>query len=335
MDNSISSQRFVTPAFESEAVNANESAKEATAPAMQLLRSVALEEKLQNAVAALKESTLVKQPSVTVNLDTKLASFWSGMMDDCEERTGMEAVEHDRTRDLNYLHSKGRQLEREISRMPQGISQDLAAHKLKTFIATHEQRIEREYKAALGAVQGTSTLPSITLTEGSEYLRHDTAGFEPRSIEVLSGAESVYSASTNNIYVGEPMINGEIARFWDDMIDDAMLRSGRAEVEHIHHRDAAYLQDKVRDLELKISKMPAGAEKNTAASTLQRFADEQKQGIEEAYQRGLDRVAKSEAPPTPRVPLGLMETVEALTDELQKVSQSPIHGSGAPFIHLA
>ena len=125
------------------------------------------------------------------------------------------------------------------------------------------------------------------------------------------------------------VIDADLASFWDNMPDDdAAMRYGRDAVQHNYVRDLNHLQDKVGQLERKISRMPDGPEKEAAASTLQRFADDQKQGLEQTRQMGLSNLSGTVPGfprlevPLPTSALGLFEEVRALTNELQNLSQS-------------
>ena len=249
-------------------------------------------------------------PSV---IDADLASFWDGMLDTFEERTGLEAIEHDHSRDLNYLHGRGEQLKSSISQMPNGPEKDAAASKLSNFIAKNESRIERQYQSALAAEQSPRTGPARNL---------------PREFRIEPESEAFQTTSPTAKSLTPSVIDADLSSFWDDMMDDAAMRYGRDAVQHNYVRDLGHLEDKLGQLDRKISRMPDGPEKDTAASTLQRFADDQKQRIEQTRDMGLSNLTGTVpgfpklATPFPPSALGLFEEVGALTNELQNSSQS-------------
>lgn len=124
------------------------SAPQETAQTKQALFSLYLEEKLQNELGELKN-----QYGAFSSIASKLANFWSDMLDTFEERTGLDAVEHDHSRDLSYLKSKGSRLQGEIDKMPPGPAREAATATLQNFLAREESRIEKRYQQELKGLE--------------------------------------------------------------------------------------------------------------------------------------------------------------------------------------
>ena len=106
-------------------------------------------------------------PGIAGTLDAKLANFWHGMLDTMEERTGVDAIEHDRARDSAYLASKGRALRAEIDRLPDGPHKAAALEKLDGFVEKNTARIEQDYRRAMTVETGGGVVrdPSAFLSK--------------------------------------------------------------------------------------------------------------------------------------------------------------------------
>lgn len=143
-----------------------------TAQAKQALFSLALEEKLQNELDELKN-----QYAASASITSKLANFWSGMLDTFEERTGLDAVEHDHSRDLSYLKSKGSHLQGEIDKMPPGPAREAATATLQDFLAREESRIEKRYQQELNGLE-PGIISTPFLSPRAENVRQMTSLLE-------------------------------------------------------------------------------------------------------------------------------------------------------------
>lgn len=91
---------------------------------------------------------------IAARLEAKLGRFWEGMVDTMEERTGIDAIQHNHDRDRGYLARQGRALLAEISGLPDGPDKDAALHKLERFVQTHTKRIEDTYQRAMARETG-------------------------------------------------------------------------------------------------------------------------------------------------------------------------------------
>lgn len=82
-----------------------------------------------------------------------LDSFWSGMMDTFEERSGIDAVKHNYERDMSFLLSKGKQLNEKLSGMNSWMAAP-RAEQLHGFLSGEKARIEAEYKQGMAQLEG-------------------------------------------------------------------------------------------------------------------------------------------------------------------------------------
>ena len=122
---------------------------------MQIIARPFIPAALPEAVATAESAAVGRGRQGTAEtLQSELNHFWDGMMDTMEERTGVEAIEHDRARDSAYLASKGRALRAEVDRMPDGPGKEAALEKLDSFLQKQTARIQNTYQREMAAQAG-------------------------------------------------------------------------------------------------------------------------------------------------------------------------------------
>lgn len=110
---------------------------------IQLLRTTILSEKLDSELASSK--ALMEDASKLLNgvppKSNDFPNFWADMHDTFEERQGLDAIEHEYSRDLSHLRSKGSQMMLYLERSPNSPTRDSEIQKLTKFMQTEQTRI--------------------------------------------------------------------------------------------------------------------------------------------------------------------------------------------------